>query len=102
MTRGGGEGTPYNGLYKGKVRFRPKGISFLGLRYMIVEATDKRVGKSVISVCKNALKGRQMRFMDVKKSIKLSSFVISSCFKDNAFTADKRGSNFLGERGNIC
>ena len=42
-----------------------------------------------------------MRFMDVKKSIKLSSFVISSCFKDNAFTADKRGSNFLGERGNI-
>ena len=39
-------------------------------------------------------KGRQMRFMDVKMSIKLSSFMISSCFKDNAFTADKRGSNF--------
>ena len=71
-------------------------------RESLVEATDKRVGKSVISVCKNALKGRQMRFMDVKKSIKLSSFLISSCFKDNALTAVKRGSNFLGERGNIC
>ena len=67
-----------------------------------IEATDKRVGKSVISVCKNALKGRQMRFMDVKKSIKLSSFVISSCFKDSAFTAVKRDSNFVAERGNIC
>ena len=43
-----------------------------------------------------------MRFMDVKKSIKLSSFVIGSCFKDSAFTADKRDSNFFGERGDIC
>ena len=64
----------------------------------LVEATDKMLRKSVISVCNNAQKGRQMRFMDVKKSIKLSSFVISSCFKDNAFTAVKGGSNFVGER----
>ena len=43
-----------------------------------------------------------MHFMDVKKSIKLSSFVISSCFKDSAFTAVKRDSNFVAERDNIC
>ena len=39
-----------------------------------------------------------MHFMDVKKSVKLSSFVMSLCFKDSAFTAVKRGSNFVGER----
>ena len=32
-----------------------------------------------------------MHFKGVKKSIKRSSFVISSCFKDSAFTAVKKG-----------
>ena len=51
----------------------------------------KRVGKSVISVCKKAQRFYKLHFMAVRKSRKRSGFVIYSCLKDTAFTAVKKG-----------
>ena len=50
----------------------------------------KRVGKSVISVCKKAQRCYKLHFMAVRKSRKRSGFVIYSFLKDSAFTAIKK------------
>ena len=50
----------------------------------------KRVGKSVIFVCKKAQRGYKLHFMAVRKSRKRSGFVIYSFLKDSAFTAVKK------------
>ena len=57
LTPGGGGGTPYDGLYGEAPPER--GIFFRLQEY-------KRVGTSVIWVCKRAQKGKQMIFMALK------------------------------------
>ena len=81
----GGE-TPYNHQYGEAASERG---TFLRLQVY------ERVGKSVISV------GKQMHFMVVKKTSKLSGFVIYSYFKDCEFTAVKRDAKVL-TRHTIC
>ena len=56
----------------------------------------EREGKSVKSVCKKAQKDYHMYFMTVKKSRKLSGFVIYSHFKNSAFIAVERAKKKLG------
>ena len=69
--KGGGGGTPYNGLCG---EAPPKRGTFFRLQVY------ERVGKSVTSVCKKAQKGLQMHFMAVKRSRKSSGFLICSYF----------------------
>ena len=83
---GGGWETPYNQKYGEASSERG---TFLRLQVY------ERVGKSVISV------GKQMHFMVVKKTSKLSGFVIYSYFKDCEFTAVKRDAKVL-TRHTIC
>ena len=52
------------------------------------------MGKSVISFCKNDLKGLQKDFMAVKKLREHSGFVIYSHLKDSEFKAVKRDAKF--------
>ena len=54
----------------------------------------ERVGKSVISFCKNDLKGLRKDFMAVKKSRKHSGFVIYSHLKDSKFKTVQRNAKF--------
>ena len=83
---GGGGGTPANHQNGGASSERG---TFLRLQVY------ERVGKSVISV------GKQMHFMVVKKTSKLSGFVIYSYFKDCEFTTVKRDAKVL-TRHTIC
>ena len=83
---GGGGETPYNHQYGEAASERG---TFLRLQVY------ERVGKSVISV------GKQMHFMVVKKTSKLSGFVIYSYFKDCEFTTVKRDAKVL-TRHTIC
>ena len=83
---GGGGETPYNHQYGEAASERG---TFLRLQVY------ERVGKSVISV------GKQMHFMVVKKTSKLSGFVIYSYFKDCEFTTVKRDAKVLS-RHTIC
>ena len=68
---GGGEGTPYNGLYgeappERNSFFRLQVYERVGISLVKVCQRVGRVGKSVIMVCKKAQNGYQMNFMALK------------------------------------
>ena len=80
----------------------PPTQTFLGVRHVVLPKVNKRlvelyerIGKSVILVGRETLKGyKKMHFMAVKKSRKRSGFVIYSYFKDSTCTALKRDAKF--------
>ena len=86
---GGGaapKGTPYNGLYWNSL---PEGGTF------VRSQTYEREGKSVISFrLYYDLQGLQKDCTDVKKSRKLSGFVIFSYLKGSTFIAVKRDTKY--------
>ena len=95
-TRGGG-GTPYNGLYG---EAPPERGTSLRLQIYerggisLVEAYG-RVETNVIFGSKKVQKGKQMKFMAVKKNEKTFWFCDLAIFKDSAFTAVKRDAKVL-------
>ena len=92
----GGRDTPYNGLYG---EAPPERGTFFRLQVyeregILLVKVYESVGKSVISVPKKAQKGLQSYSKALKKSRKLSGFVIYSYFKFSAFTLVERDAKF--------